>query len=513
MADKKNKNRKNLWEKIKNNPFPVIFIISLIAFIFKYKGFPRADANAQLVGIYHAANPEYFKNDFYANSFSSFDVTTSFTKLVNLVNTPINNYEITYMLLLFASMFVFSIGFYKIVFLLTKNRELSLFSIILPLSVYTMRIGIGNTFEIGNCLIPANIAWAIAIWPLYFYLKEKYSLSFFLLGLASIFHVLIGILLFGAFFFNLLLNKKYKSIFSSLYFFILFAVTAIPLFISNAKTSSQDPAKIISALGFRSPWHYLPSTWPLPDWITFFSFFIFFLIIFYKFSKIDKEYKKIFEGFLIIILVYYLIGTIFVELIPLKFIIKLQLFRITKLLNIIELIFVGIFFYNYIYKKFPKKIKIFLIFLVCSASLIYLFFNPLLSRYEFDKDTAEMYDFIKTSTPEDSVFLAPLHMLSFRIGTMRAIVIDFKGVPFGEKFIVEWYNRLVDVTNNFGGNSNFYHSEEYELFLRKGYNSLTAEDVRNLQNKYSFSYAVFEKPSDLEFSKHFENGKYVVYKI
>jgi len=355
MADKKNKNRKNLWEKIKNNPFPVIFIISLIAFIFKYKGFPRADANAQLVGIYHAANPEYFKNDFYANSFSSFDVTTSFTKLVNLVNTPINNYEITYMLLLFASMFVFSIGFYKIVFLLTKNRELSLFSIILPLSVYTMRIGIGNTFEIGNCLIPANIAWAIAIWPLYFYLKEKYSLSFFLLGLASIFHVLIGILLFGAFFFNLLLNKKYKSIFSSLYFFILFAVTAIPLFISNAKTSSQDPAKIISALGFRSPWHYLPSTWPLPDWITFFSFFIFFLIIFYKFSKIDKEYKKIFEGFLIIILVYYLIGTIFVELIPLKFIIKLQLFRITELLNIIELIFVGIFFYNYIYKKFPKK--------------------------------------------------------------------------------------------------------------------------------------------------------------
>lgn len=511
-----------MQEKISKRDIIILFFISLCAFILKYKGFPRGESHPQLAGIYRAVNPSYLKNDFYVNAVSSFDVTTWFEKLINLVNYPIQNYEITYMLLLFLSMFVFAVGFYKIMLLLTKNSELSLFSAIIPLSIYTSRLGIGNSFELGNYLVPTNIAWAIAIWAIYFFLKEKYIAGFFILGITSMFHILLGLLIYGLFFLNLLFTKKFKFLLQSLSFFIPFLVIAIPLFINSLKTSIADSSKIIYIYAaFRSPWHILPATWPLIDWLTFLSFFIFFLILFYKFSKIDKKYKNIFEVFLISVLIYYLLGIIFVEIMPLKSIVKLQLFRITEFLNLIEFIFIGEFLYFYIYSKLSKKIKIAIITLLIILVASFLIFNPLFERYHYDKQTSELYSFIKTSTPEDAIILAPPHIESFRWETMRAVVADFKSVPFGEKPLVEWYTRIMEITNNQkldlaeersfklnrAGNSRRYDS------LKIGYNSLTKENILSLKERYNFSYAVFEKPFSLNLTKFFENDKYIVYKV
>ena len=59
-----------------------------------------------------------------------------------------------------------------------------------------------------------------------------------------------------------------------------------------------------------------------------------------------------------------------------------------------------------------------------------------------------MYSFIKANTPNDTLILAPPYTESFRLGTMRSVVVDFKGVPFGEQYLLEWYNRLLDITNH-----------------------------------------------------------------
>src|SRR3989344_6489395 len=509
-------------QKKTNTPYFILFFISISAFILKYKGFPRGDSHPQLAIIYRAANPSYFKNDFYVDAVSSFDVTTWFEKLVNFVNYPIQNYEITYMLLLFFSMFAFALAFYKIMHLLTKNSGLSLFGTIIPLSIYTGRLGIGNAFELGNYLVPTNVAWAIAIWAIYLFLKEKYLVSFFVLGIASLFHILLSPLIYGVLFFNLLLTKKFKPLLKSLSFFIPFSIVAIPLFFNSVKTTAANSLNFIYVYAaFRSPWHILPATWSIVEWSTFLIFLAFFLVIFYKFSKIDKKYKNIFETFLIAVLIYYLIGIIFVELIPLKSIIKLQLFRITESLNVIEFIFVGEFFYLYLYSKLNKKIKLSIIIAVIILVISFLILHPLSDRYHYDKETSELYSFIKANTPNDTLILAPPYTESFRLGTMRSVVVDFKGVPFGEQYLLEWYNRLLDITNHrpldLTKESEFKinkleNSRRYD-YLKEGYSSLTKENIQNLKEKYGFSYVVFEKPSSLNLAILFQNDKYVLYKV
>lgn len=518
MAELKEAQKK---EKIDKKYFFILFLISICAFILKYKGFPRGESNPQLAVIYRAANPDFLKNDFYINAVSSLDVTIWFTKLVNFVNYPVQNYELTYMLLLFLAMFFFILGFFKIMLFLTKNSGLSLFSAIIPLSIYTSRIGIGNSFELGNYLVPTNIAWAIAIWAVYFFLKEKYIACFFILGVASMFHMLLGSLIYGVLFFSLLITKKFKPLLKSLVFFISFSIVAIPFFINSLKTSFPDSSKIIQIYAaFRSPWHLLPSTWPFIDWLTFFTFLILSLILFYRFSKIDKKYKSIFETFLIAILVYYLVGIIFVELFPIKLIINLQLFRITEFLNVIEFIFLGEFIYFYIYSKFSKKIKAIIIILLLVLVAFFLFSHPLFERYGYDEQTSELYSFIKTNTPEEATLLTPPDIESFRLGTMRAIVADFKSVPFSEKFLVEWHTRLIDITNNqpldLAKERNFKFNRVGNpryAYLKEGYRSLTKENIQNLKEKYNFSYVIFEKPFSLNIPTFFENDKYVVYEL
>lgn len=517
-----NKNISKIWNFIKKSDVIIIFLISFAAFILKYKGFPRGDSHGQLAIIYHASNPEYFKNDFYVNAVSKFDVTVYFTKLVNFVNVFTNNYEIAYIVLLLTSMFFFALAFYKILYHLTKNRNVSLISAIIPLSIYTSKIGIGNAFEIGNYLVPSNIAWVIALWSFYFYLKEKYKISFLMLGVSSMFHILVGVLMYGILAGRFVLTGRFRQILQSLLFFIPFLLVFIPLLISGYGNSISNSEKFINIYAeFRNPWHILPSTWSLTEWAGFSLFFIFFLLIFYKYSSIEKKHKKLFEEIMIIILTYYLIGIIFVELFPIKAIIKLQLFRSTEFLNIIELLFISAFFFRLIYSKINLKARKIILVLAIFAILIYWIYNPIIGRYSYDDSTTQVYDYIKENIPNDAILLTPPHIESARLGTMRSIVVDFKSVPFGEKQLEEWHERLLDMT----GHKEFNFEEERRFkafgggnirrynYLQEGYASLSRNDVLELKGKYGFSYAMFEKPSSLGLDILFENDKYVVYKL
>ncbi len=188
------------------------------------------------------------------------------------------------------------------------------------------------------------------------------------------FHVVFGLIMFGVFILSMIYFKEFKKLYSSVFFMLPFSIINIPLYLSELKTSINDPALLYYILFvFRAPHHYLPHKWPLMNWIYFIGFFIIFLIIFYKFSKIDEKFKKRFNVFISIIVFYYIIAIIFSSIFPINFIIKLQLFRISEFLNVIQFIFVGEFIYNYIYKRFSIFIKSSLIFLSILFVLIYTF--------------------------------------------------------------------------------------------------------------------------------------------
>ena len=90
---------------------------------------------------------------------------------------------------------------------------------------------------------------------------------------------------------------------------------------------------------------------------------------------------------------------------------------------------------------------------------------------------------------------------------MRAIVVDFKSMPFQSDQMIEWRNRLSDITSNIEFRSAINRKNE----LKVGFESLTKEDIARLQDKYGFQYILIEKPMRLQQKSIYENAKYALY--
>ena len=134
-----------------------------------------------------------------------------------------------------------------------------------------------------------------------------------------------------------------------------------------------------------------------------------------------------------------------------------------------------------------------------------LFNYPIL--YEPAGNYQQVYNFIKENTPKEAIFLTPPGLNSFRLGAERAIVADFKSFPFGEKEMLEWKERMLDIS----GKSNFSETPAPEKQIIAGYEELSKEQVVDLRDKYDASYALFNKPKSLNIKIVYQDEYVVLY--
>jgi len=162
----------------------------------------------------------------------------------------------------------------------------------------------------------------------------------------------------------------------------------------------------------------------------------------------------------------------------------------------------------FVFILFKKISKILIVFSLLISLLLFVLFNQSLLVYQNESNLQEMYNFIKVSTPNNAIFLTPINIPTFRLSAERAIVVDIKAFPLNERAMFEWVERISDVLRyKFEGKQGLTDS------VVERYKTLSEEEILVLQEKYNFSYAVFEKPKDLDFEIIYENERYVVYKI
>ena len=65
-----------------------------------------------------------------------------------------------------------------------------------------------------------------------------------------------------------------------------------------------------------------------------------------------------------------------------------------------------------------------------------------------ETENDKLYEWIQGNTPNDAIFIIPPTMEDFRLRANRAIVVDWKAFPFKDSAIIEWRDRIFDVTNN-----------------------------------------------------------------
>jgi hypothetical protein len=129
-------------------------------------------------------------------------------------------------------------------------------------------------------------------------------------------------------------------------------------------------------------------------------------------------------------------------------------------------------------------------------------------------DLDEMAAWCRDNAPADAVFIIPpggelRAFEEFRVKGRRAIVADFKAIPFTRDGLREWRERIRDLTNGaaFGG----ARMEDRLRELHAGYASLTAEDFSRLAAKYGAGFILVEKPAELPFALLHETGGFRLY--
>lgn len=134
---------------------------------------------------------------------------------------------------------------------------------------------------------------------------------------------------------------------------------------------------------------------------------------------------------------------------------------------------------------------------VLSISLTYEFSSSfyrnstLLNGYPKDTES-ELYQWVKT-TKQTASFLIPPELQNFRLHGERSIIADWKSTPVDPAGLIEWYNRIKDITGLINVKSSMHASNAYHY--------IDIDRLTFLKKKYGISYAV------LYFNKNEINGR------
>lgn len=498
-------------------------LISYSVFIFTSYTFGTSDHNEQIPIIFRLADSSYLKNDWFVNQTEGFSPRFFFSQFVNLF-THYLSINLVYFILFVIFSGITIVSIYLITKTLFKNDLVSLLTALAFL--FGPRISLGGNWIIGNILVPSTIAIALIAFSFYLFIIKRKHLSFFILGIATLFQSILGLLAMGILTINEIINGETRNIRKIIVncckYLVIYGMIAVwgflPIMFSSSDFSNPDIFYILTYM--RHPHHYCPFSFPLKDYVMFLGMLSLFLLsIYLRYIPKNPEFHTFCVTCIVSILFLGIIGTIFVEVIPVTLIGKMQLFRINS--------FTAIFAFPYIFSMFlgimslliprswnVKSIKIsyfnpIIIILVIFLSCFILIQTDIQQK---ETENDKLYEWIQGNTPNDAIFIIPPTMEDFRLRANRAIVVDWKAFPFKDSAIIEWRDRIFDVTNNQENNLIFQGFSSYPQ-LEKSYTLLNESYFLYLCEKYNVEYIVITTERELKFTELYSNNLYRVYRI
>lgn len=322
----------------------LFFLFLLLAiYISTSYSYNISDHNEQIPIIKRLIDSSYLMNDWFVNQNDGFTVRWYFSSmLAYLANFA--DLSLVYFSLYVVSLILIIVGIYLISHFLFDNNLTSFLTIFLIL--FSVRTALGGNWIVSSILVPSTIANAFALFAIYFFMKKRLYISFLFLGIASLFQILVGMLLATILIFYLFItirNVGLKKILLSIACYLSFAIwNIVPIILSNM-SSDVSGLEVMKIIGYeRHPWHYMPFQFNTMSYLLFISIMLLFIASL-KY-KPEKEKHKMVIVFISTILAMCAIGTIFVEIIPTPTILKLQLFKTTPYLILFAYIYIANYF-------------------------------------------------------------------------------------------------------------------------------------------------------------------------
>jgi len=499
----------------------VLLTIALLLsfyYILTHYNFGENNQVEQIPIIKRIMDSNYLKNDFFSNASTNYTPRFHYSLLLAFASKVLPM-SIAFFYLTFF--FNFLIIFISIVFAFKFFKKS-----ILPTILTTMYITVSTKPQFADVvtilsgeLTPHLTAFPFGLIFMYLIYVKRYSLSIIPITIATYLHPTLGIILMLVFVSFLISTRPSIGFWFPIKYFLLYMLTNAPIFLPYVFSQHISDSTFVYLLAYvRHPHHYIPSMFPAYQYIDLFMFSILLFMansILSKSPVISKGLYRFISSFINFSIPFLVGGYIFTEVLPWKFYITLQIFRLFSFL-----IFFGNFFLvGAVYALLKKfRVNVFnllylvllFVFLTTSIKLLPLRKIDSLCIHEIclNSEEAQIRNFVRSSTEADSIFITPPLYGRFRLYSDRAIVVDFKSFPFYEPAMSQWKDRFDDtygITNSLG----------WDLLKKAelSFKSITDDQLVGISKKYNTHYALLSKTTQTQLPVEFLTTNFKIVKI
>lgn len=110
---------------------------------------------------------------------------------------------------------------------------------------------------------------------------------------------------------------------------------------------------------------------------------------------------------------------------------------------------------------------------------------------------------VAAATPEDALLLAPPDFGLIRVIGQRALVVDFKNIPFQDQAMLAWFERMRTVYGKIEG-AGFTAQQE----LVEAYKNINDRKLLNLSNQYKATHALLYTDTETSLPTLYKNANY-----
>ena len=444
--------------------------------------------------------------------------------------------------LLWAVVFVaLAYGVHGLARELVRDRLAAALSVVVAL-VVTVKWTLGGNSVASNALVPEGVAWAFAVPAITLFLQRRWLGAGALLGLATWFHLLAGaqtalvlgvVGLVQAVARADLAGTRFKAALVDLFRFGgVFLLVALPILVPVVvdQLTVAGPAEVAVSpfyihAQFRNPFHHLFSTFEVGYHLRFWPVVIFGVgagVWLARRGALQHGQALAAGGVLVAVLC--ALAVVFVEVVPVTIVAKLQFFKLTVLVMLVASILAT----AAVVRLLPAALRAFggrllalrRLGLVVTLVLVGLVgvlavrgdgrpgdgLHPL---RHLESPLGEVERWARAETPEDALFAIPPSVSSFRTFARRAVVANYAGFVFTDHDMQRWFARLMDVAPISPPATGY----GVKPMLDASYHRRTAADWQRLRTSYGVEYVLVDRSTArLPFPTAFENEDWTVYR-